>query len=117
MALKPIRTYEITVDGFPPASYSARSPAKARVRAWRDYCSAYDASFKKFMQISRIARVDDPPGIGRRILVSGEPATAVIGYGQYVHFMRDDSDVILCSHPLDVQEVLAGDVGNAGGGS
>lgn len=55
------------------------------------------------MQISRIARVDDPPGIGERIMVGGEPATTVIGYGQYVHYMRDDEDVILCSHPLDVQ--------------
>lgn len=101
--MKPIRTYEVTVQGFPPALYSARSPAKARTLCWRDYTAAYDASFKKFMQISRIARVPDPPGIGRRIIVGGEPATVVIGYGQYVHYMRDDSDVIVCSHPLDVQ--------------
>jgi hypothetical protein len=116
MALKPIRTYAITVDGFPPANYSARSPAKARARAWRDYIAAYDCSFKRFMQISRLARVDDPPGVGRRILVAGEPATVVIGYGQYVHYMRDDSDVIVCSHPLDVTE-MTGVVGSPRGQS
>lgn len=103
--MRPIRTYEVTVLGFPPAKYSARSPGKARARCWRDYTSAYDATFKQFMKISTVVRVPDPPGIGRRVLIGGEPATVVIGYGQYIHFMRDDSDVITCSHPLDVQEV------------
>jgi hypothetical protein len=35
-------------------------------------------------------------------MVAGMPATRVIGFGQYVYFMRDDSDAILCSHPSDV---------------
>lgn len=102
--MKPIRTYEVIVEGFPPYLYSARSPAKARVRAWRDYCSAYDASFKKFLTISRVHRVDDPPGVGKRIMVGGEPATTVYSYrvGGHVYYMRDNSDVIVCSHPLDV---------------
>jgi hypothetical protein len=101
---RPIRPYEVRVDGFPPVKYSARHPAKARAQAWRDYSSAYDVSFKKFMQISRLARIADPPGVGRRIIVGGEPATVVIGYGQYVHYMRDDSDMIVCSHPNDVAD-------------
>lgn len=100
--MAPIRTYAVNVAGFPTAMYSARSAGKARARAWRDYSSAYDASFKRFLQISTVRRVADPPGVGRRILVGGKPATVVIGHGQYVHFMRDDSDVIVCSHPLDV---------------
>lgn len=103
--MKQIRTYELTVQGFPPALYSARSPAAARARCWRDYCAAYDTTFGRFLTISSVRRVDNPPGIGRRVLIGGDPATVVIGHGQYVHFMRDDSDVILCSHPLDVQEV------------
>ena len=100
----PVRTYEITVRGFPPALYSARTPAKARARCWRDYQGMGDTgeNFRDFLAKSSIRRVPDPPGIGERILVGGVPAVRVIGYGQYVHFMRDDSDVILCSHPADV---------------
>jgi hypothetical protein len=105
--MNPIRTYEVRVDGFPPGLYSARSPAKARVRAWREYTAAYDATFKRFMQISRVRLAADPPGIGRRVLVSGRPATVVIGHGHYVNFMRDDDDVVLCSHPADVTEIAA----------
>jgi hypothetical protein len=100
---KPIKTYSVTVQGFPPVNYSARSAGKARARAWRDYISAYDVSFGKFLSIASVCVIDDPPGIGRRVLVGGEPATVVTGYGQYVHFMRDDSDVVLCSHPNDVE--------------
>jgi hypothetical protein len=56
------------------------------------------------LAISSVRRVPDPPGIGERILVNGLPATRVIGHGHghYVHFMRDDGDVVLLSHPADV---------------
>jgi hypothetical protein len=109
-AMKPIRTYEITVLDFPPALYSARSPAKARARCWRDYCHLdREATFADFLKMSSIRRVPDPPGIGERILVLGVPATRVIGYGQYTHFMRDGSDVILCAHPADVAPISQGD--------
>ncbi len=101
--MKPIKTYEIKVDGNRAALYSARTPSKARASCWRDYSSTYDVSFRDFLSRSSIRRVDNPPGVGKRILVGGKPATRVIGFGQYVHFMRDDSDVILRSHPADVQ--------------
>ncbi len=102
--MKPIRTYEVSVRGFPPALYSARSPAKARARCYREYCATFDGvSFGEFLSRSSVRRASDPPGIGERIIVGGLPATRVIGYGQYVHYMRDDSDTVLCSHPLDVQ--------------
>lgn len=101
--MKPIRTYAVHVDGYTSALYSARSPGKARARAWRDFCSVYQKTFKEFLAISYVLRVADPPGIGERILVAGLPATRVIGRSdQYVWFMRDDSDVVLCSHPADV---------------
>jgi hypothetical protein len=105
--LKPIRTYAVKVDGFPEVLYSARSPAKARARCWSEFTEAYEISFKDFLGKSTVRRADDPPGIGKRILVEGRPATRCIGYGHdhYVHFMHDDSDVVLCSHPADVEEV------------
>lgn len=104
--MKPIRTYKVSVRGFTPALYSARSPGKARARSWREYASSFDASFADFLKISSIERVENPPGIGDRILVGGEMATRVIGFGQYIHFMRDDSDDVLCSHPADVTEAI-----------
>lgn len=105
--LKPIRTYEVSVRGFPPTLYSARSPSKARARCYADYTAAYEISFKDFLKKSSVRRTEDPPGIGKRILVEGKPATRCIGHGNghYVHFMRDDGDVVLCSHPADVEEV------------
>lgn len=108
--MRPIRTYSISVRGFNDTLWSARSPAKARAECWRAF-SSYDgglATFGDFLRMSRIRRVPDPPGIGERILVCGLPATRVIGgVANYVAFMRDDSDVILMSHPADVGPLLA----------
>jgi len=103
-APRTIKTYAVDVNGFPAVVYSARSPAKARVMAWRAYLSAYDASFKDFLRISTVRRIADPDGMYDRILVDSIPATRVIGRsnGHYVYFVYDDSDVVLCSHPMDV---------------
>lgn len=106
--MNPIRTYEITVQGYPPALYCARSPGKARSRCWGDYSTCHTTTFKDFLKISRCRVVPNPPGVGDRIMVDGVPATRVKGGGgQYVAFMRDDSDAILHSHPLDVQPMPA----------
>lgn len=106
--MRPIRTYAVSVQGFPPALYSARSPGKALARAYRDYAGmAEDITFGNFMRKTRVRREADPPGVGERIMVAGRPATRVIGQGQYVAFMRDDSDTVLCSHPLDVSPMPA----------
>ena|ERR1700674_3000836 len=99
--MRPIRSYKVAVSGYGEVLYSARSPEKARYRAYQDFCSVFEKSFRDFLAISRVRRVEDPPGVGQRILVAGLPATRVHGYGQYVHFMRDDSDVVLLSHPAD----------------
>lgn len=104
--LPPIKTYSIAVEGFSPQRYSARSPGKARAAAWRDYSCAWDVSFRRFLEVSSVVRILNPPGVGDRILVGGVPATRALGRGdQYVWFMRDDSDVLLCSHPSDVERV------------
>lgn len=104
MQMSPVKTYEITVRGFPPMLYSARTPAKARARCWRDYEVMDDrgTTFMDFMKMSTIRRVPNPPGIGERIVVAGLPAVRVIGHSQYCHFMRDDSDEILLAHPSEV---------------
>jgi hypothetical protein len=105
--VRPVCTYEIKVQGFPPMLYSARTPSKARARCWRDYSVMDDrvTTFMDFLKMSTIKRVPNPPGIGERILVAGVPAVRVIGHGQYTHFMRDDSDTILLAHPSEVGAV------------
>ena len=102
-----IHTYEITVQGFPPDRYSARTPANARAQCWRAYQSYRpECGFGEFLAISTLRRVPNPPGIGDRIMVCGAAATRVIGrHSQYVAFMRDGEGVILFSHPADVVEV------------
>ena len=108
--MKPIRTYEISVHGFPPGLYCARSPAKARARCYRDYSATFDcATFKDFLKISTLRTVPNPPGVGDRIMVGSLPATRIYHpcAGHYTWFMRDDSDTILCSHPADVQPMPA----------
>lgn len=94
------------MDGYTPMLYSARTPAKARARCYRDYCAAYDsATFHDFLVKSSVRRVDDPPGAHKRILVCGKPATRVIGRGTGIYFMWDGSDEILTCHPMELQEM------------
>lgn len=99
--IRPIRTYEIAVDGYTPILYSARSPAKARWRAFVDYGVVSTCNFGEFLATSRCRRVDDPPEVGQRIVVFGKAARRVIGRGNA--FMYDDGDAILTAHDLDVQ--------------
>lgn len=76
--MKPIRTYQVTVRGFPPMLYSARSPSKARAACWRDYRIMDDRilTFRVFLNISAVRRAPDPPGIGDRFLVAEVAVTA-----------------------------------------
>jgi hypothetical protein len=105
-----VATYEVTVLGFDGVLYSARSPGKARARCFRDYQSYDDrTSFGEFLKISRVRRVDDPPGCGSRILVNGRVATRVYdprGSENAVHYMRDDSDEVFCCHPSEAFAIV-----------
>jgi hypothetical protein len=98
-----VKSYAIAVEGFPEAIYCGRRPSNARLQCYRAYCSYRDIPFREFLTIARLRRVPNPPGVGDRILVGGQPATRVLPVGQYVGFLRDDSDVVLCSHPNDVE--------------
>lgn len=106
--MKPIRTYAVEVTGYTEVLYSARSPAKARWRAYQDYGVISTCSFGEFLATSTIRRAKDPPGVGDRILVCGKPATRVIGrtpLGNY--YMYDDSDVIYTAHDSEIRSVAA----------
>jgi len=100
-----LNVYKVKVVGFPPTLYEARSAGKARAKAWLSYSEARGTTFREFMSLCHVTRVDPPKGFGDPILVSGRPGYRCLGsHGQYVRFARDDSDVVLLSHPLDVTE-------------
>lgn len=98
-----LKAYEVKVDGYPSALYEGRTPGQARAKAWRDYSEARGTTFGEFMSLCRVSRAVPPENFGQPIMVSGIPAYRCLGmYGQYVRFARDDSDVVMLSHPLDV---------------
>lgn len=105
--MKPIRTYEIRVDGYSDVKYSARSPAKARWRCYGDFGQVSCCSFGEFLAMSTIRRVDNPAGIGDRILVCGKPATRCLGSGNANYYMFDDSDEIMVAHDLEIRPMPA----------
>jgi hypothetical protein len=107
---KPVRIYEVAVDGWGEAKYSARSPGKARAHAYSDWSSAAGSSksFGEFLTMSRVRRIPETPGHGDRIVIFGETVTRVyhpLSGGGCVYFIRDDSDNISTVHPSDVTSV------------
>lgn len=102
-----LKAYEVIISGWPPAKYEAKSPSQARAKAWRDYTAAFDVSFRDFLKISSIRRMEPPERFGEEITVCGVRAYLCLGlHGQYVRFCRDDSDVVLLSHPNDIGPAL-----------
>ncbi|MHA6731792.1 hypothetical protein [Devosia sp. A369] len=100
-----LKTYAVTVEGFPAYNYEAATPGQARSSAWQSYRSYRDISFREFLRISSLKRVESIDGFGRPITVGGKPAHWVSFNGQYVRFVRPNESVILLSHPNDVAEV------------
>lgn len=98
-----VKSFEVAVDGFPAMSWVARSRGQALARSWDSYRSYREIAFKDFLRIARARRTAGPDGFGRPITVCGHPGFWVGDNGQYVRFVRPDSDVILNSHPLDVR--------------
>ena len=98
-----LRPYVVSVEGFGCATYHARTPARARV--WAFDSAAFNGwTFKQFLQRSRLWRAPKhDPNYGREIIVAGERAFYVTGNSQYIQFVRPNSDVILNTHPYDVE--------------
>lgn len=103
--MQPIRAYEVIVQGFPPMLYSARTPAKARSRCWRDYQAASDCTFAQFLKISRIQRAPWADERHERVLVNGKPATLVIHSHRRDLFIYDDGDDVMCAHHSEIVRV------------
>ena len=98
-----VNPYEVTVRGHPAYTYFAASRGKAQADAWRDFGVGADINYGGFLKISRCRRIPNPPEFGEKITVSGKPAYRIpVNFG-YPCFVRPDSDVILTTHPLDLE--------------
>lgn len=123
-----LKTYEVTIDGFPPVVFSATSPGKARADAWRSYTNAYECSFRDFLKISRIARCDVPaddgygyvrraysvdPKVGQRVRLRNEGPNngleGVVGYPgtatAHVHILLDGYQRPVRVHPDNFEPI------------
>jgi len=111
--LRPIRTYEVRIDGYGEATYSARSPSKARARAWRDFTSVWEWSFHEFLCRSSVRRVPDPPYF-RRALIAGKLGTIIYSPHNGIRFMRDNSDEIFSAHESEIKPLESATVLESG---
>lgn len=85
----------------------ARSRGKALVLCWESYRSYRDISFREFLRTARATTGVAHERFGEAIQVGGKPAFLVSLDNQYIQFVRPGSDVILNSHPLDVDPPAA----------
>lgn len=98
-----VQTYSVTIDGYGPIRYVARSAGKARWRAYRDSCLMYDCTFRRFLEITTCHAVGNEHPVGTRILVEGVPALHCGFRGQYVLAMREEDDAPTNWHRSDVR--------------
>ena len=97
-----IKPWNVSVHGYGSGTYYAKSRGRALADAWR--CDAFNAiSFRQFLQIANARQIDDTDRFGEPITVGGRPAYLVSWNSQYIQFVRPGSDVILHTHPLDVE--------------
>lgn len=132
---RPWRTYEVSVQGFPPSVRSAPSRGAAIYSAYLDFSSTYDCKFGDFLRIARARNTASPSndgydyvrrqyGVdvrpGDRITLTGEGArlegrgATVIYPGRsstsMVHCVIDGYERSSLVHPLSV--VAARDMGS-----
>lgn len=101
-----LKAFEVTVQGFEPIIYSGRTAAKARRRAYRDYCSYDDrCTFAAFLKISTVRRAPHHDARHKRVLVCGKAATIIIHPNRTDLFVYDGSDDVMSAHPTEIEEL------------
>ena len=98
-----LKSYRVYVSGFSGYSYPARSRQMALSGAWNAYCNYRCICFKEFLKIARAVQEEPIKRFGEPITVGGRPAFYVGHNRQYIQFVRPWMDVILSSHPFDVE--------------
>jgi len=97
-----VKPWRVAVSGYGEYTYFASSRGKALAQAWNS--SAFlDWTFKEFLKRARAVREEPLGRFCEYIEVAGKPAYLVSYNRQYIQFVRPGSDVILNSHPYDVQ--------------
>lgn len=99
-----IKSIEVSVGGFDPVVYSHVSPAAAFVRAWGDYCNAYECTFRHFMKIARRRKVENPEGVGAPIRVCGRKAWTIEPRRHSTRFVYDGERTIMTAHHSEIQD-------------
>lgn len=99
-----IKTIEVNIDGFPPVEFAHVSASAAFARAWESYCSAYQCTFKEFMQIARRRVVPNRKGVGEPIRVCGRNAWTLEPQGHTTLFVYDGEKVPMSAHHSEVEK-------------
>lgn len=99
-----IKTIEVTVTGHAPVLFSDRSVSAAFAQAWQAYCSAYDCTFRHFMQIARRVTVPNPAGVGEPIRVLGRNAWTLESRKHTTRFLYDGERVIMTAHHSEIED-------------
>lgn len=98
-----IKPFRVSVAGYGDYTYFTSTRGKALSKAFGDFGSISDIPFKEFLKIARAVKGVPTENFGTPITVGGKSAYFVSSNRQYVQFVRDDSAVILNSHPYDVE--------------
>jgi hypothetical protein len=97
-----VKAWDVTVDGYGTGRYIAKSRGKALAKAWG--CDAFShLTYGAFLKVARCRKGEMGPLEGKQITVGGRPAYFVSNDLQYVQFVRPGSDVVMNSHPYDVE--------------
>ncbi|MBV48199.1 MAG: hypothetical protein CMN10_07030 [Roseobacter sp.] len=102
---QPIKTIEVTVQGFPPVTASHVTAAAAFADVWRKY-QVYDdrCTFRRFMEIATRRVVPNPPGVGDPINVCGRPAWSLEPPAHTRAFVYDGERVPMRAHHSEIED-------------
>jgi hypothetical protein len=99
----PVMPWIVSVRGYGEQTYYAGSRGKALAMAWNSDAFS-GVKFGDFLKIANAyAGLGNFDLFGGYITVSGESARYVRHDRQYVYFVQPPSDVVFCSHPLDIE--------------
>lgn len=98
-----VKPFIVEVRGFSEQTYYTRSRGAALARAWNEYAECRDCTFGEFLKISKAYSGVGSDRFGEQMTICGKPAFYIGHNCQYIQFVRPDSDVIMNSHPLDVE--------------
>lgn len=102
--MSPVTTIEVTVDGFPPMGFSHVSAAAAFAAAWRQYCHAYECTFREWMTKAKRRKIDNPAGVGAPIRVLGRNAWTLEPRQHSTKFVYDGESVAMCAHHSEIED-------------